>query len=150
MQNKKLIVLIVLVIGALFSLIYGSSKGKRKTPSGQAAIQHGERARPTKKGVPALRHAIKTDFVTWARNPFVLKTIPVVAPAPVAQPAPLPSSAKLALDGIMWDEKNPKAMVNGRLMGIGDKIGEYEVIDIKKNKVTLNNGVEDIVLRLSY
>lgn len=54
----------------------------------------------------------------------------------------------LCLRGIFWDETSPMAIINEYILKIGDKIKENTVVDIKQNKVILNNGNEDFELRL--
>jgi len=152
MQNKKLIILIVLGIGAIFSLIYGITaplKGKRKAPSKGVVIHRSERMQSRERTVPAIRNAAKTHFVTWVRNPFFPKT-PLTPSASATSPSSTTALATpgLTLDGIMWDAENPRAMINGSLVGIGDKIYGNKVIDIKEDRVILNDGTEDFVLRL--
>jgi len=58
------------------------------------------------------------------------------------------SSFRLYLTGILWDEKNPTAIINGKIIGIGDKVGGNSVVDIKKDRVILNDGFSDFELRL--
>ena len=140
MKNKKLIVLIVLGIGAILSLIYGistPSRGKKSTASGvQEAITQDSMAQNANKIVPTARRAKKTEFTTWERNPFT--------PSGTLST----STSALTLGGIMWQKVNPKAMVNNEIVGIGDKIGEYKVTDIKKDHVVLNDGKESHTLYL--
>jgi len=54
----------------------------------------------------------------------------------------------VALSGILWDKKEPKAVINGEIVGIGDKISNYSVVDIDKNIVVLNDGSKDIEISL--
>ena len=54
----------------------------------------------------------------------------------------------VALSGILWDAKDPKAVINGEIVGIGDKINNYSVVDIDRNIVVLNDGSKDIEISL--
>ena len=56
----------------------------------------------------------------------------------------------LSLNGIVWDEENPKAIINGAIIGIGDKLGVNTIVDIKKDRVILNDGAADFELILGY
>ena len=114
MWNKKLIILIVLGIAAIFSLIYGvvtPPKGRRRASSKSETVSRDERIESITKIIPMKRRAKKTKFVFWARNPFAPKEIPRV------------KVVKLTLNGILWDEENPKAIINNAILEIGDKIG---------------------------
>ena len=54
----------------------------------------------------------------------------------------------VVLSGILWDVKDPKAVINGEIVGIGDKVNKYSVIDIDRNIVILNDGSKDIEISL--
>jgi len=54
----------------------------------------------------------------------------------------------VTLSGILWDDKTPKAVINSQIVGIGDDIDEYSVVDISRSSITLNNGVKDIEILL--
>jgi hypothetical protein len=58
------------------------------------------------------------------------------------------SSFRLYLSGILWDEKDPTAIINDRIVGIGDRFGVYSVVNIKQDRVILNDGFSDFELRL--
>ncbi|NQU95202.1 MAG: hypothetical protein HQ549_03090 [Candidatus Omnitrophica bacterium] len=142
MKNKKLVVLIILGIGAILSLIYGittPSRGKRSAATSrkpQEAVTQDNTAQHASKIVPTARRAKKTEFTTWKRNPFTPTGVPGT------------SSSALTLGGIMWQEVSPKAMVSNEIVGIGDKVGGYKVIDIKKDRVVLSDGKENHTLYL--
>ena len=148
MKNKRVIIVVILGMGALISLIYGivapTKSGKTAPPtsvvrprSPQEALSANEVALPPGRVIPSKRHAAKTNFNFWGRNPF----------AP--EQAPVEAAAKLVLNGIMWDEKRPLAIIDNEVVGIGSKIGEHTVKDIKKDSVTLNDGANDLELRLA-
>ncbi len=137
MKNKKLIVAIVLCVAGVLSVIYGiiaPTKGKKSTRS--QASEPTETAAPAKKIVPTERRAKKTEFTSWGRNPFLPKGAPGAA------------GSAFVLEGIMWSEKNPKAMINSTIVEIGDEIGGNKIIDIKKDRVILSDGTEKITLRM--
>ena len=139
MKDKKLIILIILMVAAALSLIYGitvSPKGKRGTSVKTPVVEQHEGVEPARRIVPTKRRAKKTAFTIWGRNPFVPKQ------------APIAPGAELSLDGIMWHEANPKAMINGIIVGVGDKIGPNKIVSIKKDRVLLNDGIEDFAIRL--
>ena len=59
-----------------------------------------------------------------------------------------PSSAYLSLSGILWDEASPKAIINGKIIEIGDRIFGYVVIRIEADRVILNDGITNFELEL--
>lgn len=141
MQNKKTIILIVLSIGALISLIYGITarpRTKGKVLPRNVVTSAVETIPQVRRIIPTKRRAKKTDYLSWGRNPFAAREVTVkVAP-------------QLTLSGIMWDEENPKAIINNNMVGIGDKVGPNTVVDIKKDRVILNDGTADFELRLGW
>src|SRR3989338_5901253 len=46
--------------------------------------------------------------------------------------------AELTLEGVLWDDKKPYAVINGEVFGVGQSVGDYKVIDIQKDNVTLS------------
>jgi len=52
------------------------------------------------------------------------------------------------ITGILWDENSPQAIINGKVVSIGDKVGANMVIDIKQDGVILNDGFSDFELKL--
>lgn len=69
---------------------------------------------------------------------------PPAPPAPVARDipgrpievpaAPLPS---LEIGGLVWNTDHPQAIVNGKIVSIGDIISETRIIDIQKSGITV-------------
>lgn len=54
------------------------------------------------------------------------------------------------LEGILWDEKEPLAIIRGgRVVKVGDKINGGEIIKIEKDKVILREDGIEYELRLS-
>ena len=138
MQRKKLL-LIGLSLAAVFSLIYGivtPSKTGRRLPSRSEKNGGDTSPPPLKNLIFAERHAKKSSFAAWGRNPFRAEEIPTR------------TLTKLFLNGIAWDEKTPKAVINNRIVGTGDPIGGHKVKRIEKNRVILSDGINDLELRL--
>lgn len=54
----------------------------------------------------------------------------------------------LALSGIIWNEKDPKAVIDGKIVGVGDQIGAKTIIEITPSTVTLSDGLSKFELRL--
>lgn len=151
MQNKKLVVLIILGIAAVFSLIYGitaSPKGKGARAAKPAITREAETIQPVKKLLLKERHAVKTKFKSWGRNPFIQKKIQEEIQEKIQEKPPVPESLKLTLNGIMWNEKTPRVFINNTILSKGDKIGKNTIVDIKQNSVILNDGTKDFEIRL--
>jgi hypothetical protein len=52
------------------------------------------------------------------------------------------------LEGIAWSESEPFALLNGRVVGVGEFIRAYRVTEITRDRVTLEQGDDRVVLRL--
>ncbi len=52
------------------------------------------------------------------------------------------------LEGIAWSESEPFALLNGRVVGVGEFIRAYRVTEITRDQVTLEQGDDRVVLRL--
>ena len=141
MQNKKLIALIVLGIGAVVSLIYGitsTPKGRGRATVSSPYINTTQAPAVTSKDQslsPIKRRAKQSSFQSWSRSPFVPKSVKG-------------SSYQMELSGILGSGKNLKAMINGQILSKGDKLGSATVMDITIDRVILNDGSKDIILKL--
>jgi len=78
------------------------------------------------------RKKVKTSYADWGRNPFM----------------PGYDQKALVLEGIVWDEKNPKAIINGNIFGVGDHTGSNRIIAIKKDSVVIINRTGTVELYL--
>jgi len=79
----------------------------------------------------------RMDSLNWDRDPFAYRPV-----------ASIGIGGGLNLEGIVWDEENPKAMVDGTILGIDEKIGDYTIVDITKDGVLLTDGTKQIELKL--
>ena len=136
----------MLSLGAVFSLIYGirtPSKGKREISSEPATVRQVKEI-PLSEGIVFTeRHAKKSSYDFWGRNPFIHEAILVSKEKEVAEPLP-----KLTLNGILWQKEKPLAVINGGIVGVGGAIGPLTVVDIKKNYVILNDGTRNFKLSI--
>lgn len=138
-QDKKVIVLIILGIVAIASLIYGVVTPPRKTGRVEQKTEDVSHDKMEKKllvpRAQAKGHAVKSKFKSWKRRPFVPANVPG-------------SSFNLVLNGILGSGANLKAMIGAAIVSKGDKVGNNTVVDIKKNSVILNDGTKDFELKL--
>lgn len=50
------------------------------------------------------------------------------------------------LSGILWDSRIPSAVVNNRLVAVGDTLDQWQVMEIRKKQVVLSDGKTTKVL----
>ena len=51
---------------------------------------------------------------------------------------PMPSLDKIKVQGLIWGGRFPQAVINGRILGIGDSIESFKIVNIEKKGITLS------------
>lgn len=52
------------------------------------------------------------------------------------------------LEGIIWDEKKPIAIINDKVVGIGDTISGAKIIEIKKDEVIFDINGQTVSVKI--
>jgi len=86
--------------------------------------------------VPPQANAKRTAFAKWKKDAFVRKQ------------APVEISTDFVLNGIMWDEESPQAIINGIVVSPGETIGTFTVTEIQQEAVVLSDGSTRLELKL--
>lgn len=134
MQNKKIIILIVLAIFAVVSLMHGMAARPKKAAMNPAASKTTSPS-ASKEILPNIgRQYKRSKNTSWKRSPFV--------------PTGTSTASRLVVSGIIWSKDKPKAMIGDTMVGRGDKVGSNTVVEIKTDKVILNDGTKDFELKL--
>lgn len=60
----------------------------------------------------------------------------------------LPSGGRLSLDGIVYSEENPAAVINGRVVRTGSFVEGFEVVRIRSDRVELRDEETTLVILL--
>lgn len=58
------------------------------------------------------------------------------------------SARELRLSGIVWDHDNPSVIINNKIVAVGQEVDGNKVVDIKENRVILNDGTRNFELRI--
>ncbi len=69
----------------------------------------------------------------WGVDPFLEER-------QAAAPAETGKRYGPTLGGILWDPKTPSAVVNGRVVYAGERVGEWTVVEIRRDRVILSDG----------
>lgn len=86
----------------------------------------------------------KSEFDQWGRNPFIVEGWERSQTVDSVEDETLEDVLmELILSGIIFNESRPSAIINNTVVGIGTKIGPYEVIQIFPGKVVLSDGVNE-------
>ncbi len=141
-QQKQLIIIGVLVVVLALALVSNLKKKPKKKaaplPKPDAASL--AKSAPVVSAAPAadagvLGEQIERTKLTWGRDPFSVNTDKTF------------QLSELKLQGISFGtDKKGFAFINGEIVQKGDKIGDYEVIDIEKERVLLKRGSQDFYL----
>jgi hypothetical protein len=87
--------------------------------------------------------AATTPTVASAPNPA---SVPI--PAATAPPTPPPPPPLPRLQAIVFHPTRPSAIISGKTVFVGDKVGELRVAAIERDSVTLSGGGKTNVLNL--
>lgn len=79
------------------------------------------------------------EGAAWDRDPFAIETSLRESEWSISD---------LTLEGVMWDEKEPYAVINGEVVKKGDKLGKTTVVQIQKDSVIVSDGTKKSILRL--
>ena len=139
MQDKKVVALIVLIVLAVISLVYGVMAPPKGRVKRAVAVERQVAITPpqgtTTDVISTRRRAGRSQFKAWERNPFVS-----------GQTAS--TMVGLTLNGIIWNKAKPKAMIGDAIVVKGDTVGANKVVDIQPDRVILNDGTKDFELKL--
>ena len=139
MKNHKLIVLIAVGCIAVLSVMRGVvnfSKGTKTTSDTSAGITQ-VAPKNLSARAPERTEMAGTKYLSWGRNPFV-----------AAEAGSRSEASGLSLSGIAWEANKPQAVINGRIVGVGDEVAGNKVVEINQNSVVLNEGSNRFVLKL--
>lgn len=95
--------------------------------------------------------AVLPDFErNWEAELAAAETALADEPEPAPEPAPRRRSEPRddhRLEGIVWSESSPMAIVSGQIVGVGDHVNGAEVTAIAQDSVTLNVSGSERTLR---
>ena len=134
-KKRDLIIAVVLVVFFMLSFVKNiikpgsrargaSAVAEQALPpvDAQAAASSLERVRQNEKNLSAQEAFWEKD---WGRDPFFVSGSEAL------------SGVGLILSGIVWDEKMPVAMINEKVLKIGDVIEGYRLVMISPSSVTI-------------
>jgi hypothetical protein len=111
----------------------------RGVSSGPPLSRTGEE--PSATPGAAARHELRpSPAVSTAARPEVRENrprAPASEPKTYAGEMPLPGGGKIALDGIVFSDASPVAVVNGRILPVGAVVEGYTIVRILPDRVEL-------------
>ena len=153
MQNKKLMILIILGAFAVISLIYGMvtpSKKRRERLSKPVYTQDENKITATKRIVSTVRGVKRSNYPSWGRSPFIPlvsgnKTVVGQADWSFINPK-LPG---LKIEGILFDKTNPLAIINDKIVAIGDSISDCKIVSITMEEIVIRYMDKEYSVKIS-
>jgi hypothetical protein len=140
MNNKKLIILIVLGVLAVLSIVHGLIKSNQQTlklPEKSANSDLKSTAILDEITASSSKPPVKSAYSSWGRNPFALAGEKGA------------SLEDLRLEGILSDSNKFSAIINDRVVTIGEEIEGNTIVAIKADRVILSDGKKEFELKLS-
>lgn len=130
-----LILVFVFVSANAFRALAKKSKSKKPGNTVSATI-------PAPSAISAILPVSKREWredanLEWKRCPFSGTNYSKEA-----------STEELAISGIIWDEANPRTIINGQIYSEGEKIGDFLIEKIEKQRVILSSGTKTIELHI--
>ncbi len=167
--QQMILLLLVLFVVIWFVLRKGSAPSPTQTPAGSAAVQPAPAAIST-PAEPASAEPALTPEPTLARDIFLIPpelverirrreqeersiaeerrkaaTQPEVREVIPVQESDL--AEELVLQGIFWGVPRPQALINRRILSVGDRINDAEILSITREAVLLSVGGQKIELK---
>lgn len=142
----KLSIIGLLVLLLLFTSIRSLKSIKRSTPSLKKRQVSGKKT----ASIPITGEKTELQDELYLRLEEETRNLELIRdPFSIGQaPSGMSSFRGVYLSGIVWDNERPTAIINDNIVGIGAKVGGITVIDIKQNKVVLNDSSGNFELKL--
>lgn len=139
-NRKKLVFLLCGILGVLLLLLlFKAILRPRKEQTLTKKPSASTTSKETKSTPPSLEKIrvgrLKSAYPLWGRNPFIPGSL-------------IESSDQLILRGIIWDEAGAFAIINDKIVRKGDEIEGRRVMEIKKDRVIINDGQSNFELKL--
>lgn len=138
MNKQKIELIVTVTLAILFLMILLSTCSRvSKKPKPVKITQEVTQRKISKDIRKPLERERRSTALTWGRDPFVL-----------VEMGSVDKDTSLVLGGIIWHRNQPKAVINDEIYKIGDKIGDIQIVDIKKNSIVIeeNNQTREITL----
>lgn len=157
MQKKVAFQLGVIGIAALALVLLSMPlfKGKgagdaKKPPASQAVPEPSQKARPAKpdSSGPTIKLRPIKDDKFYERLSRVAEALPIERdPFTFSNTGPKSSREGLELDGILWDDQKPTAIINQSFFNAGDTNAQFSVIKVLRDRVVLKDSTGEFELR---
>lgn len=131
-QKILLAVLGALLAGVWGRVLFGPFRASDSTPPAR------ETQEIVSKPMFPTPPSLESDRPEWGPSPFLSdREGRTKGPDPFSGPS---EESGYVLSGILWDAQRPSAVINNRVVEVGDQLDGWEVVEIQKNQVILSDG----------
>jgi hypothetical protein len=140
-KNKKQIIITgILIIVLIFAVLNASRKFKKaRAVVGASSVSAVTQSVPVSDVIQLPTKKSEADL-KWVRDPFSGRNY--------SAGSARKGAVDLKLVGITWDKVSPMAIINNKVVGVGDSVAGNLVIQINEGSVVLNDGTRDFELKL--
>jgi hypothetical protein len=148
-ERKQQIILIILIpvflLGLFYTHMQKASKESREDAKVKREISEDERI----GRIPKPNGFLDTEYTLSKKDPLkdlfqlYLYRVRLVKSEEKLE-IPLP---KLTIEGIIWNSDMPQAIVDGRVVRIGDVIKNVEIVNIEKKGITVSFNGEKVLIK---
>jgi hypothetical protein len=143
MDKKRIEIIVTAILAVVFLLVWANTFRviKKKGPAVKSAAQviasQPQNVLANQSPKPAIEQKpADEDKMEWARDPFSGR----------AYAKEGAQTKDLRLAGILWDSVKPSAIINDKIVGVGDTIFGNLVVAINPDRVILNDGLNNFEL----
>ena len=145
-------VTLLAVLACVMVVVYARAFKKRGSPeAGRKSLVQGRQAPDTATEASPAGAAVsllpppstqrdaqrtRATRLSWRRDPFL-------------RGGTIGELSGLALSGILWDPKEPMAIINGQMVHVGEELDGYRVVEIMQDKVSITDGDQTFQLVLT-
>ncbi|MDA8084858.1 MAG: hypothetical protein M0024_14470 [Nitrospiraceae bacterium] len=136
LRNRYVIGLVSLLLAGVVAWNVNFFLGRRPQGRKDAAAPAGPKAFVQRAGIPQAsgEFPVPQDPLVWRRDPFRFRKVPV------REGAKAESQRLPALQGILASGDRRFALVDGRVVAVGDRLEGYRIAAIKTYSVLLGSG----------
>ena len=138
-QQLAMLVGLVVVMVVIYAKPFGHRMRSAAHQVVAEAVQSPSAASTSRSSAPMPGRQAQREHavtLTWRRDPFT-------------RGGSAAGVRGLTLSGILWDPKKPIAILNDQMVSVGDDVEDYQVLEIRSDRVLLSDGTETIQLLVS-
>lgn len=145
-MKKQTIEIIIILLAGLLLLVMVTRQGKQ--PSAPAEVSFDEAKLAVSSKLAPAEQKEKIEYTSSSyRDPMKVPGS-ILGDSSRAPQERAAISHNLILKGISLAEDKPKAIINDKVLGVGDEIDGVKVLDITKEGVKVQMGTEEIILKI--